>query len=86
MKPPRFIFYKPRIRSFRGWVLTVQVLWIVLVNAVTIVEWIILAVVWLLWMLLVALPSRLVDRAVNHKRAVNLSQARDEMRRYQDGR
>jgi hypothetical protein len=89
VKPPRYIFYKPRVASYRGGILLLQGLWVVFVNAVCVVVYAIHTVLWLLW-LLIAYPARMIGNAVGHQRELSaarkLDRARVRMRRYQDGK
>jgi hypothetical protein len=83
VKPPRIVFYKPRIVSYRLWVLAVEALWMMFVNIVSIVVFILWAVVWLLWVLLIVLPARLVRWAIgrrSNRRAASIAEARDELK------
>jgi hypothetical protein len=82
VRPPRFWLYWPRIASFRGWVLAVQALWVLFVNAVSIAVWIIHAVIWLLWVLLWYTPRYFITKgaAANSERKLNNTKAR--MRDY----
>jgi hypothetical protein len=82
VRPPRFFLYWPRIRSFRGWVLAVQALFVLFVNAVSIAVWIIHAVVWLLWVLLIWLPTRIISRRVELSRERKLNNAKARMSDY----
>lgn len=90
MKPPRFVFYKPRVWSFRVWVLITEAVWVAFVNVIALVVYILWTVAWLLWMLLmclafalVILPYRLVK---NHRtvRSSKLDAAQARMQNYQD--
>jgi hypothetical protein len=78
--------YTMKVRSYRGWMIAIQGIWVLYVNAVILAYNILAAIFFALWYILVTIPVRLITGRQDAIRANRLDRAKGRMQDYMDGR